>query len=146
MAAASSGDRRPMTGINVTPMVDIMLVLLVIFMVTSSAMSAAEAIEIDRPDARSGAETTATPTTLVVTCDAQGAYFVDATRIVDDDALATHVRAVLARDSTAQAILRCDRRASVDALVHLLDVLRVAGVTRYAIATEPVDDLGAPTR
>lgn len=143
MATNSMGDGQPVSGINVTPMVDIMLVLLVIFMVTSSAISASQSIAVDRPDAATGEPDEASTKTILITCDADGNYFEGAQALVGDSAVTGAVRSALASGGDLQAVLRCDRSASVDAMVHLLDLVRAAGVTRYAIQTDPVAE---PTR
>lgn len=138
MAAAVSQSRRGIVAINITPMVDIILVLLVIFMVTSSAIHANKSIEVDKPQAASGHADADAPT-LTITCDARGSYFEDDTAL-DDAALSQRARAAKLANDDVQAILRCDGSAEVERLVHLIDLLRLAGITRYAVATEPVDE------
>ncbi len=138
MAAMQSSDARGMHAINITPMVDIILVLLVIFMVTSSTMHSEASVEIDKPEAATGAESAADVQTLTLTCDASGAYFAGETRLDDGEAIRSFAAAVVAERPDTQAVLRCDRAARVDALVTAIDALRQAGVHKYAIATDPV--------
>ena len=138
MAATQSSDGKGMHAINITPMVDIILVLLVIFMVTSSTMYAEALVEVDKPEAATGAAAAPEVETLTLTCDASGAYFAGETRLDGGDAIRSFAADVVAEKPEVQAVLRCDRAARVDALVTAIDALRQAGVHKYAIATDPV--------
>jgi len=144
--AASSNDGKAITSINITPMVDIILVLLIIFMVTSSAMSAAEAIEVDKPAAATGTSSSESSQTLVITCDVDGSFYAGAESLADGAAVTSYARSVVAENGPTQAIIRCDRAASVNTLVTIIDALRLAGVKKYAISTEPVAEAGQPNR
>lgn len=137
MAAADTSSGKGIHAINITPMVDIILVLLVIFMVTSSAINAAESVDVDKPEAASGQASGDESTTLVVTCDPQGRFYVGDEVFEDGAAITAHAQQVLRAAPKTQAVLRCDRDSKVDHLVTLIDALRLAGVTKYAIATEP---------
>ncbi|MEM6991000.1 MAG: biopolymer transporter ExbD [Myxococcota bacterium] len=136
--AASYSKGKAITSINITPMVDIILVLLVIFMVTSSAMSAAEAIEVDKPAASTGSPSADASQTLVITCDESGRFYAGAESLADGAAVTRYARSAVVEQPSTQAIVRCDRAASVDSLVTIIDALRDAGVKKYAISTEPV--------
>lgn len=138
MAATQSNDAKGMHAINITPMVDIILVLLVIFMVTSSTMHVEASIDIDKPEAATAAAAASEVETLTLTCDASGAYFAGDTRLDDAAAIRSFAASIVAERAEVQAVLRCDRAARVDALVTAIDALRLAGVEKYAIATDPV--------
>jgi biopolymer transport protein ExbD len=131
------GDGQPVSGINVTPMVDIMLVLLVIFMVTTSTLSQLDGLDVNRPDAATGAPIEASADReILLTCRPDGTVAVDGQLVADDAAIRTAIEAKRARNPELSGIIACDEDASVRALVRLLDLLRAAGIHRYAIATE----------
>ena len=126
------------TGINVTPLVDITLVLLVILMVTASYV-ASKAIPLDLPK---GATAETTPVTLSVSIDKDGKTFLDAAP-VDDGTLRAKVRAARTADPEARAVIAADGRAAHAHVVHVMDLLRREDVTKFAINVEP-EDLAGP--
>lgn len=144
MAAAQSSDGKAIVAINITPMVDIILVLLVIFMVTSSAIHAEASIEVDKPNAATGSAGGSEVETLVLTCDESGAYFAGEQALEDGEAIRRYAEGVRAEMPEVQAVLRCDRAARVDVLVTAIDALRQAGIQKYAIATAPLPAPNAP--
>jgi biopolymer transport protein TolR len=124
--------------INVTPLVDITLVLLIIFMVTATYI-AKEAIEVDLPRAASGGETVAP--TLAFVLDRDGKLFVDgapATAASARDA----VRAALAKSPEARALISADRAVSHGRVVEVIDLAKREGLTRFAIDVEREEDSG----
>lgn len=134
MAGSVSAGRGGIVGINITPMVDIMLVLLVIFMVTTTAITEEESIPIDKPDAATGQASAEPSPTLHILCGSDGALAVDG-KTIATDALASTL-AAKTWDEGTQAVLACDEAASVGQLVRIIDALRVAGIHKYAVATE----------
>lgn len=128
----SSGDDG-ITEINVTPFVDITLVLLVIFMVTAKLMSPS-ALPLDLPQAASGGET---QTVLVVGVDATGLLTADGETLADDGALRSLAARRLAEVPELRTVIQASSSASHGAVVHVLDELRLAGVSRVAFAVEP---------
>ena len=136
---AASEDDDLITGINVTPLVDITLVLLIIFMVTTSYI-VNPSIHVDPPKA-STAETTQ-PSTASVVITRQGELYLNGKKSTED-ALVAHCRAELAQDKELQVVVAADRETRHGDVVHIVDVVKAAGVTRFAINTEPVD--GRPT-
>ncbi len=123
------GDEDLITGINVTPLVDIVLVLLIIFMVTASYI-VRRSIEVELPRAARAGEATAGTLSVVLTRG--GEVYLDGA-LQSDDGLRERVREAVGRDPAARAILSADRAASHGAVVHVIDLLRGAGVTRFAI-------------
>src|SRR5512139_1469158 len=106
MAGAPQNDDEEMiSGINVTPLVDITLVLLIIFMVTASYI-VKESIEVDLPRAASGGETVGP--TLAFALDRDGKLFLDGRPVGRGEARAA-VRAALARSADARALIGADR-------------------------------------
>jgi biopolymer transport protein ExbD len=129
MAILPYDDDEAITGINVTPLVDITLVLLIIFMVTTSYIVKA-AIEIDLPKAATGHETK--PTTLAITLTWQGDLYLNE-RPTSTEALAAHVCQALHRDANLQALISADTELSYGRVVWLIDLIKQLGVRRYAL-------------
>ena len=131
---ASSVRRRGIiTEINVTPLVDIMLVLLIIFMLTAHLI-ARQAIEIELP--RASQSTALPPTTLAITLKADGALFLN-DRPVTPAALRDAIRASVARDPKTQAIVAGDKRVSHGRVIWVLDTVKSLGITQFAIQIDP---------
>jgi len=131
-----AGDPEPasmITGINVTPLVDITLVLLIIFMVTASYI-VSPSIKIDLPKAASGGEQQRS--SLAVTLTAQGAVFLNGAPS-SDQAIATYVAGALPQNPDLQAVIAADRAVPHGTVVHFIDVVRRAGVRRFAINVDP---------
>ena len=129
---AADNEDEGITGINVTPLVDITLVLLIIFMVTASYI-VKETIEVELPRAAHGGETVQKTFALLVT--REGKSFLNGVP-VDDDALVSEVRKAKAAGEDVQAIVGADKNATHGTVTHLLDVLKGAGVTKFAIQIE----------
>ena len=119
--------------INVTPLVDIMLVLLIIFMLTAHLI-AKQAIEVELP--RATQSTAVPPTTLAVTLTRDGGIYLG-DKPVSADALRAAVREALARDPKTQAIIIGDKSVSHGRVVWLLDTIKSLGVTSFAIQIDP---------
>jgi biopolymer transport protein ExbD len=134
MAAAAQDNDEMITSINVTPLVDITLVLLIILMITASYV-AAKAIPLDLPK---GATAETTPVTLSVSIDKDGKTFLEAAPI-DDAGLRAKVRAARAADPETRAVIAADGRARHAQVVKVIDLLRQENVTRFAINVEPED-------
>lgn len=121
------------TEINVTPLVDIMLVLLIIFMLTANLI-AKQAIEVELPKAAQGS--TPTPTTLAVTLTRDGQMFLNGQPVTPEQ-LRADVKAALAKDPKTQAIIAGDKDVSHGRVVWVLDVIKSLGVVSFAIQIDP---------
>ena len=132
MAGQVQDDEEGITGINVAPLVDVTLVLLIIFMVTASYI-VKQTIEVQLPRAAHGGETVNKTYALVVTKEGK-AYLNGAE--TDDAGLVTAVRNAHDRGEEVQVIVGADKNATHGTVTHLLDVLKGAGVTRFAIQIE----------
>jgi len=129
---AGDSDDEAITGINVTPLVDVALVLLIIFMVTASYI-VKETIEVELPRAAHGGETVQKTFALLMT--REGKTYLNGVP-VDDAALVREVGKAKAAGEDVQAIVGADKNATHGAVTHLLDVLKGAGVTKFAIQIE----------
>ena len=133
---ASPGQRSadaPLTAINVTPLVDVMLVLLVIFMVTAK-LGDEHAVPLELPKAASGAEV---QHTLTIALDERGRRFVDGVAVQDDRALEQAARRAQAEHAELRTVISAATRASHGDVLHVLDRLRLIGITKVAFAVEP---------
>jgi len=129
MASASNGGDEAITGINVTPLVDITLVLLIVFMVTASYIVKAS-IEVDLPRAATGGELTGVTLSFVI--DRDGKLYLDG-QPVERDAARAAVRAALARSADARALIGADRVVAHGEVVSLIDLVKSEGLAKLAI-------------
>jgi biopolymer transport protein TolR len=124
------------TGINVTPLVDVMLVLLVIFIVTAKII-VTPAVPLDLPRAAHADEV---QVVLSVVMPVRGAMLVDGEPLASDDALGDKARAARAVDPELRAVIHADGDVPHRRVIHALDELKGAGVTRVAFGVLPADE------
>jgi biopolymer transport protein ExbD len=130
---SSSKPNQPITGINVTPLVDIVLVLLIIFMVTAKLV-VSRAVPMDLPKAATGGEV---QEVFSVSLTAAGGTLVDGAPVSDDVALLGLARDARGRNAELRAVVRADGAVPHQRVMHALDVLRQASVNRIAFAVSP---------
>ena len=133
-AGFGSGDEGDdlISGINVTPLVDIVLVLLIIFMVTATYIVRA-AIEVELPRAAHGGESTGKVLAVVLTRDGQ--VYLDGVRRSEDE-LVARAREAVRSDADTRAVISADKSALHGSVVRVIDLVKDAGVTRFAIHIE----------
>jgi biopolymer transport protein ExbD len=135
---ASSGDDDVITGINVTPLVDIMLCLLVIFMVTTSYV-VADSLKVDLPEASTGDATEPSVIMLTFTVDKDtGArqLYLNGEK-GDEAALRALIKKVKAEGKTdVQAVIAADKNASHGEVIHIIDVVKQEGIVKFALNIE----------
>jgi biopolymer transport protein ExbD len=129
----SDDDVQPIVGINVTPLVDITLVLLIIFMVTASYI-VNPAIKVDLPKAASGTEQT--KTTLAVTIAKDGAVYLNGERS-SDAKIVDYIHGELPKNPDLQAIIAADKVVTHGDVIHIIDLVKRSGVHRFALNVEP---------
>lgn len=132
---AQTEDDDIITAINVTPLVDIVLVLLIILMVTASYI-VSKSIPMDLPNAQTGEENQ--PRTLTVSINADGQLYVDSEE-TSWDQLRSQAARFAREESEPRAVIAADRNVSHGEFIRIVDVLRGAGITRYAINVNPQD-------
>ena len=140
MALPSDNDEQMISGINVTPLVDITLVLLIIFMVTATYI-VRESIEVDLPRAANGGESVGV--LLNVVLDKEGALWVDGGKTYEAG-LVRKAAEANSKDADVRAIISADENARHGAVVHVIDTVKGAGIAKFAINIEK-DALAAPT-
>jgi biopolymer transport protein ExbD len=131
--ASATRKRGIITDINVTPLVDIMLVLLIIFMLTANLI-AKQAIEVELP--RASQSTTLNPTTLAITLTREGALYLNGHPTTPPE-LRAAVQSAVAHDPKTQAIIAGDKSVSHGRVVWVLDVVKSLGVASFAIQIDP---------
>jgi len=134
-ASAKWDDDDGINEINVTPLVDVMLVLLVIFMVASIYI-VKDAIEVDLPKAASAGE--ALDTTLAIVIDREGRLYLNG-RPTPRDVIAKACAQASARDPNAQAIIAADQNVKHGDVIGVIDLVRTNGLVRFAINVKPSD-------
>ncbi|MBX7192728.1 MAG: biopolymer transporter ExbD [Sandaracinaceae bacterium] len=133
---AQKDDDEMITAINVTPLVDVVLVLLIILMVTASYI-ASRSIPMDLPTA-SGEGTP--PRTLAISIDAEGQLYLDA-EALNEETLRSRVQQYAhdTQEADRRAAIAADARVSHGQVVHIIDLLRRNGVNHFAINVRPED-------
>lgn len=131
---ASDQDDELITAINVTPLVDIVLVLLIVLMVTSSYL-VNKSINVELPKAATGQ--TSSPN-LSISIDVGGIIYLDGNP-VEPEKLQSRVRAAYRADPEVKAIISADGRVQHSQVVTVIDILRQEKVTKFAINTSPLD-------
>ncbi len=132
--AQGNGEETMISGINVTPLVDVVLVLLVVLMVTATYI-ASRTIPVDLPK---GATGEATNVVLAITVDASGELYLDGTRAQESE-LRSRVRRARSQDPDVRAVIAADASSRHGSVVRVIDLLRQERVNRFAINVEPQD-------
>ncbi|MDE1947233.1 MAG: biopolymer transporter ExbD [Burkholderiales bacterium] len=122
----------PMSEINMTPLIDVMLVLLVIFIVTAPLMTTS--LQLDLPRAE-GARPGEAPAFVALAVDAEGRLYVGDQR-VEAAELVQRVRAAAARDASTEVQLRADRKVPYGRIAELIGLIQQAGLSRIGFVTE----------
>lgn len=137
-SAKSGDDDEIISSINVTPLVDIVLVLLIVLMVTSSYL-VNKSINVELPKAATGETTTPT---LSISLDAAGKLYLDGNSIEPSE-LQSRIRAAYQSDPDVKAIISADGRVTHAQVVTVIDTLRQEKITKFAINTSPIEPKGA---
>lgn len=133
MAGGGGGDEDGMiTGINVTPLVDVMLCLLVIFMVTTSYV-VADSIKVDLPKASTGEGTE--PSTISLVYTKEKVLMLNGKKSSEPE-LRAAIRAELKDNKEVQAIIGADKAVTHGEVIHLIDVVKQEGIVKFALNIE----------
>ena len=133
MSSGGGGEDDLDSEINVTPMVDVMLVLLIIFIITVPVMK--HSVEIDLPRASSQPQD-AKPETVRLSVDAQGAYYWNETRIEDRD-LPRMLKEAAAKNPQPELHIRGDKAVRYERVAQAMSAAQQAGVRKIGFITEP---------
>ena len=127
------GDDAIISEINITPMVDVMLVLLVIFMVTAPAIFT-PAIEIDVPEAATGENVGEQEMSVLI--DREGKWYLNG-KAIEREGLQSEMRAFVKSGKDPVVLVGADQQTAHREVIAVLDLLRAEGVTKFAINTAP---------
>jgi len=130
----ASRRRRREPVINLAPLVDIVFLLVIFFMVTSTFITPETGLPVDLPQAVTGDEQPSGAPTVVVSAD--GVAYWQGKPVADDQLLAS-LQAELAANRAGTVILRADRKTPHGRVVQVMDIIRRAGAKRVAIAAVP---------
>ena len=130
----------PMSDINMTPLIDVMLVLLVIFIITAPLMSSS--LRLDLPKAE-GSRSNETPKFLALAIDAQGKLYV-AEQPVSVDELREQAERAAGRDPATEVQLRADQTVPYGRVAELIGLLQQAGLSRIGFITAGGPAASAP--
>ncbi|WP_342378603.1 biopolymer transporter ExbD [Myxococcus stipitatus] len=132
MAGSAQDNDEEITGINVTPLVDIVLVLLIIFMVTANFI-VRETVEVDLPRAANGGETVQGLVNVVL--DKEGKFYFDGTQVTEVE-LTQKVAEAVAKDKDTRAIISADQSIAYGQVMRLIDTVKGQGIAKFALNIE----------
>jgi biopolymer transport protein ExbD len=135
MAGGAQESDEAITGINVTPLVDITLVLLIIFMVTTRIVMN-QTVPLDLPKAATGTSDVQVVFSIVLVAD--GRALVDSKPVPNDDAILALAREAQSQHADLRAVIKADAAVTHGRVIHVLDLLKQARVNKIAFGVTPV--------
>lgn len=138
MGAKFGGDDDVIADINITPFVDIILVVLIIFMVTATTI-VDSSIKVTLPDAATGEPTETTSLGLTLTTD--GKMLLDGEEITTE-ALVARLDAAKAGSEDVVCLIGADKGVAHGRVVWLIDLIRSRGIAKFAINIDPKTKIG----
>lgn len=130
---ANSDSDDSINGINVTPLVDIVLVLLIIFMVTAKLI-VSQAVPLDLPKASQGNDV---QVVFSVSMAADGSTQVDSKPVANDDAVIGLAREARSKNPDLRAVIKADSSVPHGRVIHVLDLLKQAQISKIAFGVSP---------
>lgn len=135
MAGGAGDQEEGITGINVTPLVDIVLVLLIIFMVTAKLIVNPNSVPLDLPKAATGSEI---QTVFSVILASDGSTQVDSKVVGNDDAIFELAKTAHGKNADLRAVIKADTAVPHGRVIHVLDLLKQAQISKVAFGVSPV--------
>ena len=129
-----NGRYRPMADINVTPLVDVMLVLLVVFMITAPLLTVG--VEVDLPESAAD-DLSGDDEPIAVTIAADGAIYLQELEVGLDE-LVPRLRAVAARRGDARIFVRGDEAVDYGRVMRVMGAIDAGGFTEVGLVTQPM--------
>ncbi len=120
------------TDINVTPFVDVALVLLVVFMVVAKLI-VARGVEIDKPTAEHGGEV---PATLRISVNAEGRVYVNGDTFADDKDAVARIKQLASTMPEPKVLITGDKKTQYGGVMHAIDLALDANITAIALENE----------
>lgn len=133
MGASVGKNKGFVSDINVTPFVDVMLVLLIIFMVTAPLMT--EGVDVDLPQTKSAASLPTDKDHIILTIRSNGTVYVDDYAVTDLEHLETQIKTV-ATDQKRQVFLKADKDVPYGTVVAVIGHIRSAGIDKLGMVAE----------
>ncbi len=126
------GSYRPLSEINVTPFVDVMLVLLIVFMITAPLLTVGVPVDLPKVKAKSIAES---EEPLVISVNAEGLIFIQDTE-VELEKLVPRLKAITENKPDTRIYLRGDKSIDYGRVMEVMGTVNIAGFTRVALVAE----------
>lgn len=130
-------DGQLMSEINVTPFVDVMLVLLIIFMVAAPMMTQGVDVALPEVDAQSVSHDEDVP--FVVSVNKEGKIFINDFR-VDSEKFGTKLQAIFKEKPTQKVFLRADKGVPYGTVMEVMSQIRGAGIEKLGLITDPLPE------
>ncbi len=124
-----------LSDINVTPLVDVMLVLLIIFMVTAPMMI--QGIDVNLPETRSKAFNSEGERPLIITVNSRQEVFLNDYKL-DENTIGKKLKAIVKNKPNKEVFLRADENVPYGFVVKVMDNIKNAGIERLGMVTEPL--------
>jgi biopolymer transport protein TolR len=130
--------RRRITDMNVVPYIDVMLVLLIIFMITSPLLS--RSVDVQLPNVKQATAVSSSKTDIIiVSINAQGQLFVDSDeKPLSTEQLITRITALRRLSSNSSVLVRGDSRLAYGEIVKVMSLLQGIGVSKVGLMTKPL--------
>lgn len=137
MSFQKDDDGQIMAEINITPLVDIMLVLLIIFMMVSTLVDYS-AIHVELPKAATAE--TAKSESISIVISKSGEYFLSGTPMRSIDELKQNIQRLKDQNPGIQAVISADKSVSHGQVVKVIDLIRKSNISKFAISVELSED------
>lgn len=130
--------RRRITDMNVVPYIDVMLVLLIIFMITSPLLS--KSVDVELPNVKKATTVSSSKTEIIiVSINAQGQLFIDSdTKPLSTEQLMTRITALRRLSSNSSVLVRGDSSLAYGEIVKVMSLLQGIGVAKVGLMTKPL--------
>jgi len=132
-------DDKPMSEINTTPLVDVMLVLLILFLITIPVIT--QSVKVDLPKA-ANIPTQTKPENINIAVDAEGNVFWNTAMVPTQDALLERVKAIAVMDPQPEIHVRGDRSTAYEHIGRVIVICQRGGIQKVGFITEPDRGLG----
>lgn len=139
MSFAQGGESDgPVAVINVTPLVDVMLVLLVIFMITAPMLQ--QGVEVNLPKATTG-PVSGTSEQIVVSIDKEGRIYIGAGNLVSLDELGAKLKAIMdtRKEEDRKVFIKADKDLAYGGIMSVMSSLHQVGITQIGLVSSPLD-------
>lgn len=131
---------RPVAEINVTPFVDVMLVLLIVFMVTAPLLTLAVPLDLPKANAQTMPDDSKP---LTVSIDADGKVYIEDEEILEGDLIDKLTALIEVRDGEERIYVRGDGAIDYGRVIEIITKINQSGFTKVALVTKPKDGPGA---